>query len=283
MTHIRSRTMPKELQFFCRHLVGLCVTYRYKDAPADEADRFASYSGTLIAIAHSVHFLTAGHVLRHLEKEVLTNERIEITSAVLADTFGLNRICDLPIPFDLRSARFFFIDDDDDGLDFGIMSLAPYYVRLLAKNGVVALDEKNWAHQSTLEFDFYSMLGFPDELTSKRVPASGDALVAPVMFPVRRLPSPPPDRDPTQHPQFVGQLDQLPLQSIKGMSGGPILGFKLGAEGLRYWIVALQSSWHPQRRIVYGCSLPLLASMMTRWAAQVEAERLAVSLHTRTD
>lgn len=266
MAHVRSQTMPKELQFFCRHLIGLCVTYRYKRASPEEADQFASYSGTLITIDHGVFFLTAGHILQNLEA-ARSSADIVITSAVLADTFGLDTICNLPIPFDLKSARFFFIDDDGEGLDFGIIALTPYYVRLLAKNGVIALDEKNWIHQPALEFDFYFMLGFPDEFASKRVPDSGDVQVAPVMFPVRRLAAPPPDRRPTQHPQFVGQLDQeLRLQSVKGMSGGPILGFKHDAEGMRYWVVALQSSWDPQRRIVYGCSLPILATMMTKWA-----------------
>lgn len=275
MAHVRAQTMPKELEFFCRHLIALCVTYREKNAAPEEADRFASFSGTLITIDHGVHFLTAGHVLRHLE-EVRSRSDIEITSAVLADTFGLERVCDFPIPFDLNGARFFFIDDDDEGLDFGVMALAPYYVRLLAKNGVVALAEENWVHQPRVTFDFYFMLGFPDEFASKRVPDSGDAVVSPVMFPVRRLVAPPPDRRPTRHPQFVGQLDQeLQLQSVKGMSGGPILGFRHDPEGLRFWIVALQSSWDPQRGIVYGCSLPILASMMTSWAAKTEDEQTA--------
>ncbi len=153
MTHIRARTMPRELQFFCRHLVGLCVTYRYEDAPAGEADHFDAYSGTLIEIDQGVYFLTAGHILRNLEI-ARRSDAVEIKTASLADTFGLNRICDLPIPFNLKDVPFFFIDEDDAGLDFGIIPLAPYYVRLLAKNGVIALGEKNWIHQSTLDFDF---------------------------------------------------------------------------------------------------------------------------------
>ena len=267
MSDVSAQTMQKALQFFCRHLIGLCVTYRYKNMSPEEADHFASYSGTLFMIDRGVFFLTAGHILKDLEA-ARSSDDIEITSTVIADTFGPNLICDFPIPFDLTAARIFFIDDNSEGLDLGVIALDPYYVRLLATNGVVALSEENWIHQPRLEFDFYFMLGLPEELASKRVPDSGDAQAAPVMLPVRRLAAPPPDRRPTQHPQFVGQLDQaLQLQSVKGMSGGPIIGFKYGAEGVRYWVVALQSSWDPQRRIVYGCSLPILASMMTRWAA----------------
>jgi hypothetical protein len=43
----------------------------------------------------------------------------------------------------------FFIDDCEEGLDFGVVALRPYCVRLLAANGLVALDEKNWSHQHT--------------------------------------------------------------------------------------------------------------------------------------
>jgi hypothetical protein len=64
---------------------------------------------------------------------------------------------------------------------------------------------------------------------------------------------------------FIGQLDPaLDLKSVKGMSGGPIFGFCREPQ-LRYWVVALQSSWNAEKRIVYGCSLPVLASLMTEW------------------
>jgi hypothetical protein len=33
--------------------------------------------------------------------------------AVLVDTFGWRRVCYQPVPFDLRSAHRFFIDDDE--------------------------------------------------------------------------------------------------------------------------------------------------------------------------
>ena len=49
------------------------------------------------------------------------------------------------------------------------------------------------------------------------------------------------------------------------MSGGPIFGIRLKPV-MTYWIVALQSSWNAEKRIVYGCELPVLASLMTSWA-----------------
>lgn len=258
----------KALEFFCRHLVGLYVTYRHKSSEdADKPGRFAVYSGTLIMIRNAVMYLTAGHVLKELD-ELRAHDRVEITDAVLDDTLGWKRVSDVPIPFDLKNAQFFYIDDKEEGLDFGVIMLEPHYVRLLAKNGVVALTGKNWIHQHAVKYDGYAMLGFPEELTSERVSVSGEGSVSPVIFTVKKLQSAPAGRPPTRHPEFVGQLGPgLPLSSVKGMSGGPIFGFRLKPEA-RYWIVALQSSWNPQKRIVYGCDLPTLASLMTKWTEE---------------
>jgi hypothetical protein len=123
MTLGKQREVSDPVQFFCRHLVGLCVTYRYKDAKSNEPDRFAIHAGTLIEIANRVHFLTAGHILRNLD-DARRSEKVEITSASLADTFSLGRISDHPIPFNLKDAEFFYIDDDSQGLDFGIVALS---------------------------------------------------------------------------------------------------------------------------------------------------------------
>lgn len=258
----------KALEFFCRHLVGLCVTYRHKNSEdGGNPARFAACSGTLIMIRDAVLYLTAGHVLKELS-ELRAHDQVEITNAVLVDTLGWKRISDVPIPFDLKNAQFFHMDDKEEGLDFGVIMLEPHYVRLLAKNGMVALTEQNWIHQHTVKFDGYAMLGFPEEFVSERVSSSGDGIVSPTMFAVKRLESAPDGRPPPRYAQFVGQLDPgLSLSSVKGMSGGPIFGFRLKPEA-RYWIVALQSSWNPQKRIVYGCDLPALASLMTTWAEE---------------
>lgn len=259
----------KLLEFFCRHLVGLGVTYRHRNTE-DQAmtARFSVSSGTLISIHGSICFLTAGHVLEALDK-LRNHEQIEIESAALVDTMGWKRVSDVPIPFDLKSARLFYIDNEEDGLDFGVIALEPHHVGLLAKNGLIALTEERWSQQHTVRFDGFAMLGFPEEFTSGRVSASGDGTLSPVMFGVKRLDAAPEDRAPTNYPQFIGQLDpELPLKSVEGMSGGPIFGFRQEGEELRYWVVALQSSWDRQRRITYGCDLPLLASLMTEWVRE---------------
>lgn len=127
-------------------------------------------------------------------------------------------------------------------------------------------------HQADVSFDGHAMLGLPEELTSSVVSPAGSGAVLPTMFAVQSLSVPPHDSRPTLYPRFVGAIDpDLPLKSLKGMSGGPIFGFNFDGEGTRYWLVAIQSSWDRAQSLVYGCPIPILASLMTRWSDEVLA------------
>ena len=264
-----TRRRQSPTSFLCKHLVCLSVTYRHTSDSVSEPARFAACAGTLILIHGIVSFLTAGHVLKALD-ELRQSKGVDIENAWLVDTLGEQSISDLPIPIDLRAARFFYVDDNMEGLDFGVMAIHPHHVRLLALNGVEVLSEQRWVHQSRVRFDKYLMLGLPEELTTGHVSAAGEASIVPVLLDVRKLDRPPDERAPTRHPQFIGKIDpSLPLKSMKGMSGGPIFGFRKESDTSgRYWIVALQSSWNREKSIVYGCPLPILASLMTAWGSE---------------
>jgi hypothetical protein len=54
--------------------------------------------------------------------------------------------------------------------------------------------------------------------------------------------------------------DKFPLNSLVGMSGGPIYGFSDEQKG-RYWIPAIQSGWIKSRRITFACPVPMLARL----------------------
>lgn len=250
------------LQFFCRHLVALCITVKDRCAgQTGNQPRFNSYSGTLLRIREATYFLTAGHILKNIYEET-KNDRVEICGAVLADSFGPNPVSLQPIPFDLLNEPRSYVDDPEAGLDYGVIQLRQNYSRLLEANGLVFIDEENWRNQPD-NLDGYLMLGLPQTLASKQISKSGEATVEPVIISVQKTGTSIEGRTPTRNPQFVGQIDpQLPLRSIVGMSGGPIFGVKLGPP-TQYWIVALQSAWLPSSGVVVGCPLPLLASFLT--------------------
>ena len=254
------------LRYMCRHLVALCVWYVRRGSAGDA--RFAAYSGTLIRIRGATCLLTAGHVLRDLEA-AMDDASVEIKGASLADTFGLGAVTDHPIPFDLRAARasFFHVVDDAAGLDFGVVPLDPHHVGLLRRHDMVAMGEENWLHQHRVAFDGYAMLGLPEQFTSERLDDSGAGVVSPTFISLRRLDPPPGDLRATTYPRFVGQIDpKLDIDSVVGMSGGPIFGFRRNHE-LRYWVVAIQSSWLASRGIVFGCSVPVIASIIAEQQA----------------
>jgi len=260
----------KTLEFFCRHLVALCVTYRQVNngIPLEKTSFFA-YPGIVICIRGFCSFLTAGHALKDLNAHLESGD-ILVESAVLADTFGPGAISEEPIPFDLLNEPRFFIEDKKEGLDFGLIALKPYYVALLAKHGIIALFEENWVNQRNVQFDSYTMLGLPEEfVTCDRSILEGDSAVigkvSPTMIGVKAIDHVPETTKPTTYPRFIGQLHKnLPLSSIVGMSGGPIFGFRHGPP-MTYWVVAIQSSWLPSEGIVFGCPLPVLAELLTTW------------------
>lgn len=273
-SHKSSQSPSRALEFLCRHLVALCVTYQECNeiGPTGEP-RFFACPGTIICIRGVYSLLTAGHTLKDWD-EAIRRGRVRVLSAVLADIFGSERVTEEPIPFDFVNEPRFYIDDEEEGLDFGLVALQPYYARLLAKNGIKAIFEENWIHQHTVKFDGYAMLGLPEEFITSQIDSSrGDirvlGAVSPTMIVVTRLEQPPPERV-TQFPRFVGQLyPGLELTSIKGMNGGPILGFSFGPP-MAYWVVAIQSSWLPQSRITFGCPLPVLGELIASWVDQLQ-------------
>lgn len=266
----------RALEFFCRHLVVLCITYRLAgNESSSKKPLFFACSGILLCIRGHCSFLTAGHALKELT-DLQSRGEIIIESAVLADTFGPDAICDRPIPLDFSNEPKFFIDDEKEGLDFGLIALRPYYVRLLAAHKIKALFEENWATQDRVQFDGHVMLGTPAEFVScELVGPGGDfqviGTVAPTMIGVRRLSEAPEGSPATRYPRFVGEVQQgLPLSSLEGMSGGPIMGFRNGPPS-SYWIVAIQSSWLKTRRVVFGCPIPVLAGLLTQWIDELAA------------
>jgi hypothetical protein len=250
--------------FLCRHLVCLAGTYQPIDAneePNGPVQPFI-YPAWILSICDTWCLVTAGHILKRLD-EPLNSKRIRLTGCVLVDSLGPDAVSPLHIPFDYQRLPKFYIEDEEAGLDFGLIALSPYYRGLLEINKILPVTERDWQYQDKLEFGQYMMVGFPKELTEIQSPRNGliPVSVYPTVIWVTKLENPPDDLPDTRHPRFVGKLsDDFPLDSIVGMSGGPIFGF--AKEGDRYWIVAVQSSWLPERKLTFGCPVPVFARLI---------------------
>jgi hypothetical protein len=144
-------------------------------------------------------------------------------------------------------------------LDYAFVALAPNYRRLLEANGIVAVTEDDW-RQDGVEFDEHFMIGLPEDTIGRRLTSDSGgytfrAEAPPSAIYVAKLDQPPDGLRPTKYPRFVGKLpDEHDIGDIAGMSGGLIFAFAKGRED-KYWIIAIQSSWLPNSKMIFGCPL----------------------------
>jgi len=252
------------MKFFGRHFVAICLKFRLRDD--DGPDRFFAASGTYIKIGDIHGILTAGHVVTHLQQSI-ADERVVKTECYLVDTFGPIKISDMGVPYDLRDSPY--LEYEVRGLDFGVLFLNDNQVRLIEKHQIIPI-----TYQASLnepgDLDRYWIMGLPAELTSERVTDIGEGTVGFGMVPVKRLPSEAPENG--DWPRFKGEIvGDLAVESIEGMSGGPIFGM-CTERPEKYWIVAIQSSWLKSTRTVFGCPTPWIVGILQKLHDEAAAE-----------
>lgn len=242
-------------KFFCRHLVALHGYWQpltQAGEPSGGIQPFC-YPGIILSIDGQWIFVTAGHTLRRID-DYLKYSNAKIVDCCLLDHFGPSPASLHGIPFNYSDAVTFPVHEVSDGLDYGLVSLNSNQQTLLAANNIVPISDKNWARQEEVEFDHHIMLGLPDVFTQ-------GSTVSPTMMAVTQLDEVPRGVSATRYTRFIGQLDNRVDIDIKGMSGGPIFGFKKGSRD-RYWVVAIQSGWMPDRKITFGCPVPIFAGIV---------------------
>jgi hypothetical protein len=261
----------KLVTYLSRHLVCLAINYIRLDPQGRDVGetKFAAYSGFVVLFHDSWLLITAGHVLEEELDDNVRDRQIRIVNSILAGYFGPNPKDFNPTYFDYEDTPKFYIDDRRFGLDLGLLYLRPYPVQHLSATGVVPVSEENWLHQHKVAFDYYGLLGFPSHLvnSSRRQGEFGDeivGLVQPTFVWVEKLNEIPEKVEHSELPWFVGQIHpNADLPSIRGMSGGPIFGLKITPDRrIRYWIVALQSWWDKEKRIIFGCPVPVFMGLL---------------------
>ena len=104
------------------------------------------------------------------------------------------------------------------------------------------------------------VVGVPNELMELDRPDT--ATLPPLLFFLDKLDEVPESLKGHSYPMFYGRIrGPLPIQSIKGMSGSPILGLLQNDEGrLVYYVTAVQSGWLvPGKEVVYATKFKFLA------------------------
>jgi len=250
------------ISFMSRHFVALACEY---DSLNNDGTVFRSgtalFSGFVLELREEWFWVTAGHCLKELDTRIRKGQ-LRINGGGFVDSFGHEAMHTYMVPFTYDVECGFYVDDESLGLDFGLIRLDGNKRKLLRANKVIPVCRFNWLQQATLTFDMFKMLGIPeDRVVSEGAMNEGrPTLVGPVMFNVEPI-----DPDGIENPPravwFIGRIHpEAEISTLKGMSGGPIYGFRRDSEGRwSYHVVALQSSWRPHTRTVFGCSLPLFA------------------------
>jgi hypothetical protein len=242
------------LGHFCRHVVALCGRYEHLGPNGEVTKELTAYNytGTLLEVGGKWFIATAGHCLQSMI-DAAANPRVRVSEQTLVDYAGSAATSRLPTPFKPLEHPHYHIDDQAVGVDFGLIHLRSFYRTGLEANGVIPFGPKQWTFPDEVHFENHGIIGFPDEYTTTDRDAAGRYLagmIKPTMVIVRRVP----DDSETKMPRFKGELLGMGAQqSIKGMSGGPILGFYMHGADLKYHLVALQSQWSKDRQVVYGC------------------------------
>ena len=174
--------------------------------------------------------------MRQVDEEIQKG-CLQIHGGGFADNFQVDAPHTYPIPFTYEPGCAIYLYEEKAGLDFGVIRLSDLVARNMRANEIVPIARENWAHQSSLTFSAYKMLGFPSHLIEER----GGYI--PVMISIDAL-DPAALSDVPPETCFAGRIHpEAKIKSISGMSGGPIFGFRHGDDGRWYYHVGNRS--HP--------------------------------------
>ncbi len=248
------------LTIFSRRLIALCgATVELDDPGKVKKETFFCYTGFLIEVNERWYMVTAGHCLENFEA-ALAHPKIRLTGVALVGGFGQSSNSVMAVPFYHHAdAPRNAVDDKVNGLDYGWMEIRQYYRNFLEQEGALPIPLFDVNQPAKGKVEGHVIVGFPDELVEKNLnvadqadPIKGE--IEPVMISAPAMNSVPTDLAPIANLWFIGQLNQAaPLKSAVGLSGGPIIEIAVDGNEFDFRMIALQSWWLDQQRIVFGC------------------------------
>lgn len=206
------------------------------------------YSGTLAFHSGHVFWLTAGHVISSIDRQ-LKDESLRDHQFALGDFFGHTVRSSVEIPFSYPNSVRYALEDDDKGVDFGFVQIDPISVRSLITNmpRVTNLEEPSAPALQSETRVF--VVGLPEAGFMPSVEEVRGAQPALVWLDIDV--AGPREGKITQ---TFGRMHETFEQSLKGMSGGPIVAMQRDPAPL-VTVVGIQTSWSPRSKHVFGHSI----------------------------
>ena len=260
------------LQYFGRHLLALSwyEAELLPDGTNKGNPEFFSASGFVTEIWGRWWIVTAGHVFAdHAARR--SKKSIKTLQPSIYDCWGVVNEPYHRIPFDFFDESCPVISEfnSDMGLDYALIPIN-YLVQEAFNKTIVPFRQVDWKSISSQEFQSFFMIGLPLEFAQQTFGEDANELwitthlssaligVAPITHEEAGIPEYPPQFTGRLHPKSKEWID-----SIVGMSGGPIIGLTTNDSGQYvYFPVAIQSRWWTQSRIVIGSRLDVIGTLV---------------------
>ena len=248
---------------FRRAVTCSVVGLGYTAKKSDSSERtYQHTSGFLLTIEDTWYFVTAGHVFTYKEK--LKHAGYSIGQWHFDDSAGwTEKERRIPPPFTFTNEDT-FVYETDEGHDYGAIRIKPFHRRELEANEKVALTEHQWESDTIPDLKAFCIVGVPGErvqpldTSDQFIVNKGLAFLE--VIPVQEENVPQKFRRKTScfygeiADELTDEASRITVESIKGMSGGPIFALLFTETGtLTATVIAIQSAWRPEERLVIGC------------------------------
>jgi hypothetical protein len=234
------------VSFFYQHIVPIYFCFEKEDKK-----RQFILTSFVFSVSDYWFLITAGHCIKQI-KEELIDKGWTLSICSLIDFLGINARFKDPIPFsfDINKAFYFPEINDDYSFDYGVYPLSRYFKELLLSNNIQSLNEEVWKKQP-VHIDKSALLGIPSELLKfdQGIEIGSSFIYADIVE------EKPDGFKDVSMPQIYAKIQMdNGIDSIEGMSGGPLFGFRKYDNGeMRYWLLGLQSRWLPESHFIAVC------------------------------
>ncbi|NLX97809.1 MAG: hypothetical protein GXY83_16725 [Rhodopirellula sp.] len=256
--------------------VSLCWVDCEIDAKGDAVKdpRIFCTSGFVIEYQGEWLWITAGHLLNDLDNKLPVINRRMVKSQLVAG-WNSNEETVQRIPFEYGTCVKYFVDDDDEGTDLGIIYIAAEMKQALRKVGVVPLRKLDLPEQ---EYEQYMVHGLPkkeqrDDIQESEGGIDCAASVMPVAFRVFPFTSGTAGFPATKRRLFYASVPaEVTLETLDGVSGGPIYALKQETDRIDFYLAAVQNREKKSSKTIAACPSALFHEILAKGLADIKKQ-----------